>query len=222
MSSRRVTQEETRASRSPRRPERGRQERQRSRSVGATTVAATQARAIGLANPETRRHYGRGETARRVEEERSRSYEARPAVYTHDARAQTHAHTLEGFPFAIPLIVLGVLVVSFFMLSGPVRMYYAAWRDSELTQVEYDAVVQQNLELKDELERLQTLDGIEDEARRRGYAYPDEEALIVDNLVEEKVADPAKVEEAIREYEESLPWYIGILDTVLGYAGTDS
>jgi cell division protein FtsB len=117
----------------------------------------------------------------------------------------------------LPLIIIAVLIVSAFILAGPVCTLYAAWRDAGIVEAEYDALVEQNQELQGRLDDLNSLPGIEDEARRRGYAYPDEEALIVDNLEQEILADPAKVDEAIAEHEANMPWYVDVLDTLLGY-----
>ena len=218
MSTIRLTQPDTRPPRETEPTPRRTREHTRQRSVGATTIGATQARSLGIDRPESRRSYGRGETARRVEQERLNTVRARPAVYTREVRRREVLPS--GLPFLVPLIILAVLVVSVLMLAGPVRTLYAAWRDAGVVEAEYDALVEQNQELQERLDSLQSLDGIEDEARRRGYAYPDEEALIVDNLEEEVLADPAKVDEAIAAHEQNQPWYVGVLDALFGYEGT--
>ena len=184
--------------------------------MGATTLAAPRTRSFGMENPGTRRRYGRGETVRRVEEERMGSVYARPAVFTAEARRRPIvARPLP--PFAIPAAIIAAVLIAAIMLFGPVRTYYAAWRESGRLEAEYEALEQQNTELMEQLDRLQSIDGIEDEARRRGYAYPDEEVLIVDGLEEEKLADPAKVGEAVEAHEQGLPWYVNLLDGLLGY-----
>lgn len=188
----------------------------RARSVGAATLAAPRTRSFGMPSPDTRRRYGRGETVRRVEEERLGSVYARPAVFTAEPRHRSVLSTRMP-AFAIPVAVIAAILLAIIMLFGPVRTYYAAWRDSGRLEAEYEALSQQNAELMEQLDRLQSLDGIEDEARRRGYAYPDEEVLIVDGLEEEKLADPAKVEAAVESHEEMQPWYVNFLDNLLGY-----
>ena len=190
----------------------------RSRSVGATTLAAPRARSFGMPTPDTRRRYGRGETVRKVEEGRMGSVYARPAVYTQEPRRTVASVSVPAF--AIPLAIVLVAVVTALILAGPVRTYYAAWREAGVLEAEYEALAQQNAELMEQLDRLQSLDGIEDEARRRGYAYPDEEVLVVDGLEEEKLADPAKVDEAIEAHEANQPWYVGFLDALFGYERT--
>jgi cell division protein FtsB len=119
--------------------------------------------------------------------------------------------------FAIPVVIVAAILLAIIMLFGPVRTYYAAWRDAGRLSAEYEALSQQNTELMEQLDRLQSIEGIEDEARRRGYAYPDEEVLVVDGLEEEKLADPAKVDAAVEAFEENQPWYVGFLDNLFGY-----
>lgn len=189
--------------------------------MGATTLAAPAARSIGLSDPTRRRSYGRGETARRIEEERSSSVHARPAVYTAPAgRTRTHSNTSFELPSVpVPLLVLVAIAAMVWMLVIPARSFYAAWREQGALAVRYEVLTQQNEELNHKLERLQSLEGIEDEARRRGYAYPDEEALVVDGIEEEMVADPARVDEAIDAYERGLPWYLHVFDFLFGYEG---
>lgn len=141
---------------------------------------------------------------------------ARPAVFT--AEARRHPVVVRPLPsFAIVTAIIAAVLLAVIMLFGPVRTYYAAWRESGRLEAEYEALAQQNTELMEQLDRLQSMDGIEDEARRRGYAYPDEEVLIVDGLEEEKLADPAKVGAAVEAHEEGLPWYVNFLDGLFGY-----
>lgn len=204
----------------------------RSRSVGATSLSASAANALGISRRNASHPYGRGETARRVEREHTDTIRARPAVYTGEARGKglLSRVPLKGVSlpaFRLPSLqvphipvaaVLGIAVVLLLaMIFGPARTYYAAWRDAGVLQAKYDALVTQKDELTDQVERLQTLEGIEDEARRRGYVYPEEEALVVSDWEEQQVADPSLVDEAVAEYEQSLPWYVNALDTLFGY-----
>lgn len=197
------------------------------RSVGATAISAPGANALGLSRRSATRPHGRGETARRVEASRAQSISARPAVYTGEAKKtgllsrirlpELHAPSFDVPTIPLWAIVLVVLAIVLAVVAGSARTYYVAWRDAGVLHAEYEALSVQNGELNHEIERLQTLEGIEDEARSRGYVYPDEEALVVEGVEEAEVADPALVDAAVEEYEKSLPWYVGILDTVFGY-----
>lgn len=208
--------------------------RDRRRSVGATNISAPQANALGMSRRANRRQYGRGETARRVEAARKNdastrndNIAARPAVYTGEAKKQSvfsrfrlpSIHVPEISFATMPVWAIAALAAAIVVavVAGPARNYYIAWRDAGVLQAEYDALAVQNEELNHEIERLQTLEGIEDEARRRGYVYPDEEAVVVEDLEEEQVADPALIDAAVEEHERTLPWYVGILDAIFGY-----
>lgn len=188
------------------------------RSVGADSLALSSSRALGLVGREATRAYGRGETARRIEEDHEDAVVARPAVFTEEPRERTRARihaphvSVRFVAIAVAVVAMGVVVF------GSARTYYSAWRDAGILQVRYEVVAAQNESLNDELESLQTLEGIEDEARRRGYVYPDEEAVVANGVEEEAIADPAEIDKAVAAYEESQPWYVRVLDAVFGYS----
>ena len=197
------------------------------RSVGATAISMSGAHSIGLAHPSEKKPRGRGETARRVEESEyyAGGVKSRPAVYTGD---ESSAHvslkdrikvpewsSFSTVPLGFVVALLAALTIA--IVWGPVCTYYAAWREAGVLEATYEVVSAQNTELNDEVDRLQTIEGIELEARRRGYTYPNEEALVIDGLEEERLADPAMVEQHLAEYEESLPWYVHVLDVIMGY-----
>ena len=119
----------------------------------------------------------------------------------------------------LPLLLLGALVVALavVIVVGPVRMYYAAWRDEGILDAQYEVVAAQYEELSGEVSRLQTTEGIEEAARKRGYVYPDEEALVVTGLDEEQPSEAALMEESVAEHEANLPWYVQLLDALFGY-----
>ena len=161
--------------------------------------------------------------------EQEEPVKARPAVYTADAprkksglldRVRLPELHMPSFSVtSIPIYVVVALAVAILLVvvAGPARTYYVAWREQGVLQAEYEALATQNEELNHEIERLQTLEGIEDEARNRGYVYPNEEALVVEGLEPKQVADPTLVDAAIEEHEKNLPWYVGILDVIFGY-----
>lgn len=209
---------------------------ERRRSVGATAISASGARALGISRRDTQRAYGRGETVRRVEAARNEYnndwVRARPAVYTDDARRVEKEPLLKrllaglsgfdssrigGSILSVPFVLLVALAIAIAMIVGPARTYYHAWRDAGRSKAEYEALAQQNEELNHEVERLQTLEGIEDAARTRGYVYPDEEALVMTGTEEEEIPDSQIVAEALEKHEGNLPWYVGCLDAVFGY-----
>lgn len=168
----------------------------------------------------------RVEADRREREPKSNDIQSRPAVYTGTPKhasvfSRVHLPSLnlrDGAPaIPIPLLVVIGLAIAIVVVAGPARTYYLAWRESGVLEAEYAALDSSNAELNQQIERLQTLDGIEDEARERGFVYPDEKALVVEGVEPRAVADPELVDAAVKEYEKSLPWYVGVLDMLFGY-----
>ena len=174
-----------------------------------------------------KRAYGRGTTARRVQTQREEGgIPIRPAIYTQDKvgiRDRVHIARRWGLAPSIAVwkIVLAafvVLLLAAVAIAGPLRDYYHAWRDEGVLKVEYEVLSTINEGLSTDVERLNTLEGIEDEARRRGYVYPDEEALVVEGLDETTPTEQEQIDRAVAEYEEGLPWYVPLLDDLLGYS----
>lgn len=198
--------------------------RTRKRSIGADVLSFPASRALGLGGAADRPH-GRGETARRVgdygrDEYGQQEVTARPAVYTQESRKRGLDVALPNVVGRLPLVLAVLVVIAAIVVGvlwGPARAYYLAWRESGVLKVEYEALAQQNEALDHDLDRLQSLEGIEDEARRRGYVYPGEEALVVDGVEEQRASDPDQVQEAVDAYEASQPWYVGLLDSMFGY-----
>ena len=240
-----------------------RSQRQPKRSVGASSLAAPAAHAIGLAGsrslhtdkrpqPASKHSAPKHSTAR--DESAKPDYEVRPAVYTreehkrsasrhHTARSESSEADFEARPalyireepklslrdriskidlsapwIPIALLVTVTLAICVVMLYSPVRTYYAAWRDSCRLEIAYNVVKDQNSELNHEISRLQSREGIEDEARRRGYVHSNEEALVTDVPPAASTTDPEVVNQKLAAYEEQQPWYIHTLDSLLGYS----
>lgn len=199
--------------------------RKRTRSVGADVLSFPASQANGL-NLRINRPYGRGSTAQLVQDQRGQTGVSRPAVYTQEKvglrdRVRIARRWGTGLHLNVWYVALAALLaiaLAAAAIMGPLRDYYIAWRDAGRLDVEYAVVSEINETLADDVERLNTLEGIEDEARRRGYVYPDEEAVVVEGL--EDVEPPAEEEEvkaALDEYEQGLPWYVHALDGLLGY-----
>lgn len=166
------------------------------------------------------------------------SVRARPAVFTAEvtsdgrvARSRTQndasATWLESLSerlsevrlLSLPILMIAGLAVALtvVIVMGPVRTYYAAWRDEGILDAQYEVVASQYEQLTDEVDRLRTRGGIEEAARERGYVYPDEEALVITGLEEEESAEAVLMEEAVAEHEASQPWYVHIFDALFGY-----
>lgn len=250
-SSRRDSEQSTQQ-RNARRAARSR--RQPKRSVGASSLAAPAAHAIGLAgsrslhtdklpqskNPQSASKHAtpkhstsRSNATRSTTRSATRNathaanpeadFEARPAVYTREEAKPSLRDRVSQINLSAPWIPIAIFVtvtlaICVAMLYGPVCTYYAAWRDARRLEIAYDVVKDQNSELNHEINRLQSLEGIEDEARRRGFVYPSEEALVTDVQPTADTTNPEVVNQRLIAYEQQQPWYIHTLDSLLGYS----
>lgn len=108
-------------------------------------------------------------------------------------------------------IAVGVLVAAALLLYGPTATYYRAWRSGLDLQAQYDALAQSNDQIQQQNDALLTREGIEEEARRRGYVGAGETGVVVERLPD----DSASSSDATPEY----PWYVGVGDVIFGYEG---
>lgn len=106
-------------------------------------------------------------------------------------------------------IVVGVLVAAAVLLYGPAATYYRAWRAGLDLQAQYDALAQSNDQIQQQNDALLTREGIEEEARRRGYVGAGETGVVVEGLPD----DSTSSSDATPEY----PWYVGVGDVIFGY-----
>lgn len=114
-----------------------------------------------------------------------------------------------------PVTVIAICAVIFViaMLYGPTRGYYVAVRTGQTQQAIYEAYAAQNELLRQDLERLQSKEGIEDEAHRRGLVGEDETSVVVDGVPPEDTS--AMLGDIV--IEDTRPWYIKVLDIIFFY-----
>lgn len=153
-------------------------------------------------------------TSRRAERPERHNATARveAARQAKDAVA-AKAGALGGFYASHKLlcIAVGVLVAAALLLYGPAATYYRAWRAGLDLQAQYDALAQSNDQIQQQNDALLTREGIEEEARRRGYVGAGETGVVVEGLPD----DSASSSDATPEY----PWYVGVGDVIFGYEG---
>ena len=113
------------------------------------------------------------------------------------------------------IIVLALVVAVLATLYAPARAYYIAWRTELDLTARYEAIVADNEAVAVDLDRLRSREGIEDEARKRGYVNPGETSVVVRGLPEEEVDTGVKAGEVVAE----VPWYLVPLDVIFGYEG---
>lgn len=112
----------------------------------------------------------------------------------------------------IAALVLGVLMAMY----GPVQTYYRAWRAGQDLQAQLDELNASNEQYKDDIQALQTREGIEDEARRRGYVANGETKVVVDGL-NDGSDDSSQSSDGDQQAQK--PWYIELGDKVFHYIG---
>ena len=108
-----------------------------------------------------------------------------------------------------PLIVLAVILVVVAGLYAPARAYYSAWRTNGILQSSKDAIDQSNSAYESDNSRLMSSEGIQDEARKRGYVSEGETGVKVEGLDESSSSSDLS--------SDSDPWYITVLDFVFSY-----
>ena len=123
---------------------------------------------------------------------------------------QLVASHLRGFA------VMATMALLVFMLFTPVRNLYVAHRQLDRLQQTYDALLAENEQIRGELESLQTREGIENEARARGYVEVGETKVVVEGLPEEESTSLADTIGDVEVHEERA-WYTVLFDTVFGY-----
>lgn len=185
--------------------------RQGKRTVVSQEYATHTGEAVGRPGARGRR---RGKATRERQSETARYHAAkshRQKVAATGAAVAEKAGGAWGFVVAhrLPFVILAAVLVVIAMLYGPARIYYQAWRSGLNLQSQYDALVQSNEEVQQQNDRLLTLDGIEDEARKRGYVSEGETGINVQGLTEEDSTSDTTT--------TSNPWYVDVLDTIFFY-----
>lgn len=118
--------------------------------------------------------------------------------------------TLFTHRLVIGLVIVAIVIVGILV---PFREFYVAQREGEVLQQKYELIQQKNDELAAQRDKLLTQEGIEDEARLRGYVSPGEVGVTVEG--EEQPNDPAR--DMKLEYEDKRDWLQTMLDTLFAY-----
>ena len=157
--------------------------------------------------------------------QRRREYDVRPAVMEHKPKSllkrlpipevKLPEVSLPSSPAARrAVIILGFLAVTVLFLYGPVRSLYAATRDEQVYTAQLAELNASNEELRAEVDRLQSREGIEDEARKRGYVLQGEQPVMVEGLEVDDRGTADSSASAVQSRSDDNPWYIDVLDFV--------
>ena len=109
--------------------------------------------------------------------------------------------------------IVGVLLIGFY---GPVQGYYRAIRDAQELQITQQEVEKEHKNLNEDVNRLQTQEGIQDKAHERGYVSEGETSVSVEGVGNTTTDNKPK-----EQKRPENPWYIKLLDFVFGYVPTD-
>lgn len=141
---------------------------------------------------------------------------AKPARQREDAAPAAKGDVCErvvafATRFRAPLIVGAVLLAVLAYLYEPAKGYYQAWRANGVHQAALDELNESIEDSRGDISRLQSSEGIEDEARKKGLVKEGEVPVTVEGLPE---GDESQAEDA-----SELPWYIELGDFVFQYGG---
>lgn len=112
------------------------------------------------------------------------------------------------------ICIVGVLLIGFY---GPVQGYYRAIRDAQELQITRQEVEKEHKNLNEDVNRLQTQEGIQDKAHERGYVSEGETSVSVEGVGNTTTDNKPK-----EQKRPENPWYIKLLDFVFGYVPTDT
>ena len=112
------------------------------------------------------------------------------------------------------ICIVGVLLIGFY---GPVQGYYRAIRDAQELQIMQQEVEKEHKNLNEDVNRLQTQEGIQDKAHERGYVSEGETSVSVEGVGNTTTDNKPK-----EQKRPENPWYIKFLDFVFGYVPTDT
>lgn len=186
--------------------------RERARGVVAANrpsrEASSRGRAVsGRAASEARRHTtGEGEDHRRTANVASQAQ-------------GVLAWAMEHRALSIALVAIVALAL---MLYPPIKALYGASRTSALLSTQLSSVTATNDTLQGEVDNLMTREGIEDEARRRGYVAEGDTPVDMSGVED---SGGASSDSTVSTDESapaaSDPWYVSALDFIFGYNPAD-
>jgi cell division protein FtsB len=114
----------------------------------------------------------------------------------------------------IVVVIIGLsLALAVVVLYPMAREYYIAQREKDRLSVEYEMVADRNEKIRQQIENLQTPEGIADRAREEfGWVREGEEAVNITglNVFESSTALPAAVEPGAAQAPET--WWTRTLD----------
>lgn len=109
---------------------------------------------------------------------------------------------------------LGIVIFLIVGLYSPVRGYYHAVREHDELLFNQQKLEEETKRLLQDVQRLQTKEGIIDEAHKQGMVSKDEESVRVEGLEKKKDENTAQ--------HPDYPWYIKVGDFIFGFSPENS
>lgn len=129
------------------------------------------------------------------------------------------AWAMEHRALSIALVAIVALAL---MLYPPIKALYGASRTSALLSTQLSSVTATNDTLQGEVDNLMTREGIEDEARRRGYVTEGDTPVDMSGVEDSGGASSdSTVSTDESASTASDPWYVSALDFIFGYNPAD-
>ena len=116
-------------------------------------------------------------------------------------------------------IALVCIIIAAAFLYVPARNYYIARRDAQELAYKLGQTNANNETLRSDVDTLETQEGIEDAARKRGYVKEGETAVSVEGL-DDSSTSGSSVTSIIADDQASIPdepWYVNALDVIFFY-----
>lgn len=178
--------------------------------AGSRYSAASSYEAQWAARREARARDAEGEASSRV---RGRQAERRVRERESAQLGASGIERLGSWALSHRLLVgfVALLFAATVLFYTPLKACYGASRTSAALASKLSAVTTSNDELKGEVDALMTRDGIEDEARRRGYVMEGETPVDMSGL-----EDTSATSDASGQATDEA-WYVPMLDFVFGY-----
>ena len=116
-------------------------------------------------------------------------------------------------------VVAGMLVFAALMLYPAMQSYYIARRSNLTLSEQLSDVNATNGALQSQVDSLMTKEGIEDEARRRGYVAEGDTAVDMEGVTDsnDPSSDATATSSAAASSSQDEPWYVPFLDVLFGY-----
>lgn len=112
------------------------------------------------------------------------------------------------------VVFLGIVIFLIVGLYSPVRGYYHAVREHDELLFNQQKLEEETKRLLQDVQRLQTKEGIIDEAHKQGMVSKDEESVRVEGLEKKKDENTAQ--------HPDYPWYIKVGDFIFGFSPENS